>query len=248
MIALLACVLAIQPESKTYQVDGVDRRALIFAPSKKSAHPPLVFGFHGHGGTAKNSASKFDLQSHWPEAVVVYMQGLATRTSRDPQGLRAGWQNLAGADGDRDLKFFDAVLEDVTHRLSIDPKRIFAMGHSNGAGFTYTLWQMRHDKLAAVGAVAGTFRERLGLRPLPCFVAAGTRDNIVDFDQQVRGIRAMAKFSGVTDDVDTSPKLTSRLYKGSKADLMVFIYDGTHAFPEAATPQMVEFFKNHPRP
>ncbi len=48
---------------------------------------------------------------HWPEAIVVYMQGLNTPGAlTDPDGKRPGWQKTFGDQGDRDLKFFDAVL------------------------------------------------------------------------------------------------------------------------------------------
>ena len=95
-----------------WKVDGVAREALVYAPATAKTDPsPVVFAFHGHGGTMKNAATKFAFDKHWPEAIAVYMQGLKTPgTLTDPQGKLAGWQKTFGDQGDRDLKFFDAVL------------------------------------------------------------------------------------------------------------------------------------------
>jgi len=58
---------------------------------------PVVLVFHGHGGTARYAARTFALHRHWPEAIVVYPQGLNTPGRRtDPEGRRPGWQHAAG--------------------------------------------------------------------------------------------------------------------------------------------------------
>jgi polyhydroxybutyrate depolymerase len=107
-----------------WKVDGVAREALVYAPATaKTAPSPVVFAFHGHGGTMKFAATKFACHEHWPEAIVVYMQGLKTPgTLTDPQGKLPGWQKTFGDQGDRDLNFFDAVLATLK-------KNIHAGGH-----------------------------------------------------------------------------------------------------------------------
>ena len=72
---LLAPALApaAEPTARTWDVDGAKREGLVCAPAKKTeGKVPLVFDFHGHGGTAKNSARQHHLHETWPEAVVVY--------------------------------------------------------------------------------------------------------------------------------------------------------------------------------
>ena len=134
------------------QVDGVTREALVSIPQgvSKEKPAPLVFGFHGHGGNMRNAARQFGFENVWPEAVVVYMQGLNTPTARDPQGDKPGWQNRPGLQGDRDLKAFDAFLTLIKSKTSIDENRIYASGHSNGGGFTYCLWAGRGNLFAAI--------------------------------------------------------------------------------------------------
>src|SRR5438445_163380 len=130
-----------QPRSMVWKVENVDRQALIYLPSKSSTPAPLIFAFHGHGGTAKNAAKSFHFQDLWPEAIVVYMQGLLTPGRlTDPEGKKPGWQHDSGDSKDRDVKFFDVVLETLRAQYKIDENRIYATGHSNGAAFTFVLW------------------------------------------------------------------------------------------------------------
>src|SRR4051812_3823749 len=91
-LLLLLAVLqaAVWGESKvmTWNVDGVKREAIVYSPSAKTASGkvPLVLAFHGHGDTVDNFQD-VDLQAHWPQAIVVYPQGLPSARDGAP-----GWQ------------------------------------------------------------------------------------------------------------------------------------------------------------
>jgi poly(3-hydroxybutyrate) depolymerase len=108
----------------------------------------LIFAWHGHGGSMRN-ASRWDYEKYWPEAIVVYPQGLPTKGMTDPQGTKAGWQQKVGDYEDRDLKFFDAMLAELKKDYPVDDKRIFSTGHSNGGKMTYLLWEARGKEFAA---------------------------------------------------------------------------------------------------
>ena len=88
----------------------------------------------------QNIARTMHIQTIWPEAIVVYPQGLPTPTRIDPAGKRPGWQIAVGAQGDRDLKFVDAMLAAINKRYRVDKHRIYATGFSNGGVFMYVLW------------------------------------------------------------------------------------------------------------
>ena len=100
------------PARREWTVDGVVREALVCVPATAGTNASaVVFAFHGHGGSMNNAARMFGYHTLWPEAIVVYMQGLNTPGRlTDPEGKRPGWQKDAGDQGDRDLRFFDAVL------------------------------------------------------------------------------------------------------------------------------------------
>ncbi|MBC8063593.1 MAG: prolyl oligopeptidase family serine peptidase [Chlorobia bacterium] len=246
MIALAAFLILSAPQNQeitTYTVDGVSRQATIYAPSVKTAKPPLVFGFHGHGGNMRNAARSFQMHELWPEAVVVYLQGLPTvgRLS-DPKGEKNGWQHKAGDNGDRDLKFFDAVYARMIREFKADPNRVYAMGHSNGGAFSYLLWAQRGDFFAAFGpsgAVASAYRGQL--KPKPAFIVMGEEDQLVRPIAQTMGIRYVKNLNGVDGDTKMGT------LKGTKADLGLYIYPGNHTYPKEANKPMVEFFKEHAR-
>lgn len=244
MIALAtALILLASPKEEVvdFQVDGASRQALIYSPSVKSAHPPIVFGFHGHGGNMRNAARSFQMHEVWPEAVVVYMQGVPSSGNIvDKEGKKSGWQFQAGEYKDRDLKFFDAAYDRVTKEFGVDKKKVYAMGHSNGGAFTYLLWSQRGDKLAAVGpsgAVAAVYRGQL--KPKPAFIVMGEQDQLVRPIAQRVGIRYVQNLNGASGEVK------SGVLKGTKADLGLYIYPGDHTYPKEANKLMVEFFKGH---
>ena len=143
-----------------FTVEGVARTARIYVPSSaKAGSTPVVFVFHGHGGNARQVAHGFAIERYWPEAIVVYMQGLNTPgLLTDPQGKLPGWQKAVGSEGDRDLKFFDAVLARIKQDYQVDAKRIYSTGHSNGGGFTYLLWLARGNVFAAVAPSSSAAR------------------------------------------------------------------------------------------
>src|ERR1035438_688797 len=58
---------------REWTVDGAVREALVYAPPQASTNAsPVVFVFHGHGGSMQNAARSFALQRVWPAAIVVY--------------------------------------------------------------------------------------------------------------------------------------------------------------------------------
>jgi polyhydroxybutyrate depolymerase len=154
---------------REWNVNGVPREALIYAPpTAKTNATPVVFAFHGHGGTMERAARMFDYHTEWREAIVVYMQGLNTPGRlTDPEGKRAGWQHAIGDQADRDLKFFDAVLASLKRDYRVNEKRIYATGHSHGGGFTYLLWAARGDPFAAFAPSACVARALVSTDTFP---------------------------------------------------------------------------------
>ena len=233
-----------------WNVDGVAREALVYAPATAKTDPsPVVFAFHGHGGTMRNAARTFNYEKHWPEALVVYMQGLPTPGAiTDPDGRLPGWQKAAGDQGDRDLKFFDEVLATLKKEHKVDDKRIFATGHSNGGGFTYLLWATRGDTFAAVAPAAAGIGRGLGdLKPKPALHVAGEKDELVPFAFQSRMMAAVRKLNGCATEGKEWAKsgtLVGTIYASKTGIPFVsLIYPGTHKFPPEAPELIVKFLK-----
>ncbi len=234
-------------DKKAWKVGDVTREGLLHAPvAATTTSTPVVFAFHGHGGTARSASNQFKIHEQWPEAIVVYLQGLKTATKRDPQGAKPGWQNSADDEGGRDLKFFDAVLADLKKELKVDETKIFATGHSNGGGFTYLLWAERGEVLAAVGpSSSGPGQNRLRLKPKPAIHVAGEKDEVVTFEGQKKVIEGLKKLNSCAEKgVELGPSAT--LYPShKKTPFVAFVHEGGHKPPEAAWKAIVRFFKEY---
>src|ERR1043165_1594898 len=182
---LLTLLLAGDPQKMEWKINDVSREALGFGPWKHgSGAPLLVFGFHCHGGSMQQASRSFPIHELWPEAVVVYPQGLPTAGKlTDPEGKRSGWPFSAGEHEHRDFKLFDAILATLKEKYKIDEKRVYCAGHSNGGAFTYLLWANRPDVFAAIAPSAAPAPRTLkDAKPCPIFHVAGEKDQLVNVD------------------------------------------------------------------
>jgi polyhydroxybutyrate depolymerase len=248
-----------QLQHRTWNVDGVEREALVHVPTTATTMPTaIVFAFHGHGGTAQRVARAWNYQGLWPQAIVVYMQGLKTPGQiTDPEGTRTGWQRTVGDQQDRDLKFLDAVLASLEREYQVDKRRIYATGHSNGGSFTYLLWEARPNTFAAFAPSAAVKRPLVtkgarpnpGFVPRPALIIAGRADPLVKFAWQQGMIDALLKLNecGTGQPWKEDPRLT--MYPSSvDAPVVTYIHSGGHVVPQDAPALIVKFFKAHATP
>lgn len=240
-----------QLERHTWIVDGVTREALLSIPTKIPAGgAPLVFAFHGHGGSMAQASRSFPIHEKWPEAIVIYPQGLPTTGQlTDPTGTEAGWQAMAGTSGDRDLKFFDAMLADVKQRYRIDARRVYATGHSNGGGFTYLLWAERGDVFAALAPSSALLAKGfMKFKPKPLFHVASPDDTLVKFAWQQRMLDYVLKLDGC--GAFKPDAMGSTAYPSSSGnDVVVYLHHGGHKYPSDVAPGLiVKFFQAHAGP
>lgn len=236
---------------RDWTVEGVKREGLVAAPpSAKTTPSPVVFAFHGHGGTMRNAARSFHFHTLWPEAIVVYLQGLNTPGRlTDPEGKKPGWQSAVGNQGDRDLKLFDTVLASLKQDYQVDDRRIYSTGHSNGGGFTYLLWAARGDVLAAVAPSSAVAARSFGdLKPKPVLHVAGETDPLVKYEWQKQTMQALRKLNGC-DEVGTEWDKYCTLYPSQTGTpVITFIHPGNHQFASEAPAAIVKFFKAYPQP
>ena len=252
LILVCECVLAAQVlERREWVVAGVKREALVAVPSQKAMSHPLVFGFHGHGGSMRNAARSFRLHELWPEAVVVYPQGLNTPGQlTDPEGKKPGWQSGPGDQGDRDLAFFDVMLSSLKAEHRIDARRVYATGHSNGGGFTYLLWAMRGETLAAVAPSASAAgKVRALLTPKPVLHVAGEGDELVKYAWQEAMIAQLLRLNQCGESVPWELNSNVSFYPSPLGcPVLTAIHPGGHQYPQQAPEVIVKFFKSQPQP
>lgn len=257
IVGVLSCGWALsadKPVAKRveWRVDGVAREGLVYVPpGAKTTDTPVVFAFHGHGGTMRHASRTFAYETLWPEAIVVYLQGLNTPGKlTDPEGKRPGWQHSLGEQEDRDLKFFDTVLASLKSDYQVDAKRIYSTGHSNGGLFTYLLAQNRTDVFAAIAPSAATAGQGWRtLKPLPTLHVAGENDELVKYPLQQLSMGAVRRVNKCETEGKPWAKdgpLVGTVYASSTGTPFVsVIHPGTHKFPEEAPRLIVKFFKEH---
>lgn len=254
MVIAIAMSLLAPPQGRAVpievelKVDGVARQAIAYPPTKATPSPiPLVIAFHGHFGRSRSAARSYKIQEAWPEAMVIYPQGLPTPSRLDSQGKAPGWQKEPGEQSDRDLHLYDQLLVWAKSRAEIDGKRIFVVGHSNGGGFAYLLFRTRRDTLAAIAPVAAGMVGAPSLQPLPVIHVAGRQDTTVPFRGQMFTVARVKAANGCSETSEPFGPL-AQIFRGKEGnDLGLMVWEGGHAYPPGATGIIVRFFKEHPK-
>ena len=257
-VAAVMTMVALRPAEAqgtimTWNIDGTKRVATVFGPGPniRGGLHPLVFVFHGHGGTMQTAAAGAHLQTLWPEAIVVYPQGLPTKTKIDPSGNFPGWQLIANDPNvdNRDLKFFDAMLATMRQTYSVDDQRIYATGFSNGAVFSYLLWAERGKILAAFGIVAGTIWPPTQLTlPRAVLVIGGETDQVLPFSLQQQAIEVDRQVDNATGPGQPCGPGCTLYPSTTQTPVVTRIHPGGHIYPPWAPGAIVEFFKLHKHP
>ena len=229
-------------EVVTWQVDGETREAIVYAPaaSRGGEGVPLVLSFHGYGDNMQNFQNT-NMHAAWPDAIVVYFQGLETR-----RGLR-GWQTERDS-VDCDLKLVDVALAWLRETYDVDDDRIYATGFSNGGMFTYLLWAERPGVFAAYAPVAGRLRPSVRpTQPRPILHVAGTRDRVVSFSDQESAIKTALAVNAVGDATTRCGDGCTIHGADTPAPVMTWIHAGAHVYPRGTSERIVSFFHDHSR-
>jgi polyhydroxybutyrate depolymerase len=250
-LAIATSVTASAQTTMTWTVNGEHREALVFSPAPTTSNikHPLVFAFHGHGGKMQGTSQLMHIQTLWPEAIVVYPQGLPSMSPHDPQGQRPGWQQEAGQNGDRDLKFFDAMLATMKQTYTVDDDRIYTTGFSNGGVFSYLLWAERGKTLAAIGECAGRLWDSEHLTQPRAFLAiAGQADTTDPFALQQQSIEKARQADNATGPGQACGQNCTFYPSTTQTPVKTFIHPGGHVYPPWVPAEIVKFFKAHKHP
>lgn len=248
LLILLSQIFFSQTE-KTFLVENVSRKALFFEPKIKSEKTPVVFIFHGHGGNARHASKTLNFHANFPEALIIYMQGIpGVKGITDNDGDKNGWQKNPDELENRDVKFFDEVISQISKNYNIDCDRIYAVGHSNGSRFVNVLWKMRPEKLAAFVTVAGP--GGIWLRDASqksAWISFGQNDKIVNYQIQKLASEQYLKIFKA-DKKSVKIEGETSIYKTSEnKEIIIEDRNAGHEFPQNSIPKMVEFLKRNKR-
>ena len=147
--------------------DGRDRHYRLYVPSSvvPGKRLPLLLALHGGLGSSEQfeTNSGFDGLAESNRFVVVYPDGIGARPDgTGPQTWNGGYCCGPAARQDvDDVGFVRQLVDRISAQLPVDPARVYAAGHSNGAIMAYRLACELSDRIVAIGVQAGS----LGVEP-----------------------------------------------------------------------------------
>jgi polyhydroxybutyrate depolymerase len=147
---------------------------------------PLVVVFHGGGGNAAGAArmSGMDAKADKEGFIAVYPNG--TGPLKDRLLTWNTWRCCGSALDNKvdDVRFVRAMVEAIAREYTVDRRRIYATGLSNGGMMTYRVGCELSDVFAAIAPVAGALNSDDCRPPSPVSVIAfhGTADKHVLFN------------------------------------------------------------------
>lgn len=252
---------------RTLTVGGLTRTYIVHEPKGHdlSSPLPLVVALHGATMNGPMMAWFSGLNQKADEAgfIAVYPDGTGTRSSYTwNAGTCCGsaLQNQVN-----DVSFIDAVLDELIMTYSIDVRRIYATGVSNGGMMAYRLAAELPDRIASITCIAGSLVTEIGLlkRAVSVLHLHGTSDEFVPFTGG-KGERSLSgtNFRSVEDTIlawvdvngcdkipvidvlsqpDDEMKVIRRTYRngrGGSEVVLVEIEGGGHTWPGRKTPAL----------
>jgi polyhydroxybutyrate depolymerase len=164
----------------------LDRRYFVHVPPTPPPAEgwPAVLIFHGGGSNPQQTIRYTDLNrtadKHGFLAVYPDGAGRVESVRTFNAGICCGYAQMHRID---DVQFTRDLLDDLARRTTIDRRRVYATGISNGAMMAYRLASELSDRIAAIAPIAGTIGsgDIRAQRPVSVIHFHGTQDEYVRF-------------------------------------------------------------------
>ena len=155
----------------------------LYVPNNVKANAPLVVSLHGANGNQWVNRPMTVEVAESEGFIVVYPQGKTVNFYLAGMNT-TGW--VASGEDNADVEFIKAVINDVAKNYSIDRKRVYCCGFSNGGMMTYAMTNAAADVFAAFASISGfplnEFHLRhTGARPVPFLHIHGKADDFVKY-------------------------------------------------------------------
>ena len=240
----------------TLTSSGVTRHYLLHVPPSYQGNQavPLVINFHGLNSSSQQqeNLTGMSLKADREGFIVAY-----------PDGLNGQWNTGPGTHGQADLQFIRDLLTTLQSHYSIESKRIYATGISNGGGITNRLGCDMADLIAAIAPDAGAYnfwQDCNPSRPVPVLAFHGLSDNVIPYEGGTpkimappleewaanwAGLNGCSSTPGTTTPVDT---VTVHTWSGCQDGAEVILYaianhghswPGSTVMPASITSQAV---------
>jgi len=197
--------------TKMVMAGGMNRSYVLHVPPNYTGQKPVpvVFDFHGLGGTGTSQMST----SNWRSVadaqgfIMVYPNGVGNSWNMGRCCNPAQQQNVD------DVGFTRAIINQLKTDACIDPKRVYASGCSNGGGMSYKLACDAADVIAAIAPVdcdcvtGSTSNPSCAMcsptRPITEIQFRGTGDTIVPYNGGETPVVAGLVFPGAQSNFMT---------------------------------------------
>ncbi|TAH18390.1 MAG: hypothetical protein EAZ08_11630 [Cytophagales bacterium] len=176
-----------QLKKASIEVNGLVRTYWYFLPTEKAENQalPLVIALHGGGGNGKGMSklSKFHELAEKENFMVVYPDGYNNNWNDG----RIGEKNKAYTANIDDVKFISMLIDRLVADFSVDKKRVFATGISNGGHLSIYLSLNLSEKILAIAPVCASIPVNLESdfkiqQPCSVLIMNGTTDKLVKYD------------------------------------------------------------------
>ena len=145
------------PTSTSTTIVSTVRAYSKFIPSSysKDTSLPLVVLLHGYGATGamQESYMKFESVAETNKFILVYPDGTLDSSGRRFWNATDACCDFLSAVPDE--AYLLSVLKEMESNYSIDAKRIYFVGHSNGGFMSYRMACKHPDRIAAIASLAG---------------------------------------------------------------------------------------------
>ena len=227
---------------RTVVSNGVERVYYLKLPEPYDSRIayPLIFGFHGASGDYTSfTEGYYDFQSVvGEEAILVYPNGLPNEAG------------LTQWDQENDLVFFDELYRDLEENLCFDTARVFAAGHSAGAGFAHALGCRRGDILRAIAPVSGALLDHDDcVGQVAVLQIQGANDNLVPLSLIKPTRDYWIAINSCTKE-ETGEGVDPVCIAYGSCDVQFPVeyceHEGGHEWPDFASEAIWDFFKSLP--
>lgn len=195
LFSLIACRKKDNPSNTEYRisssitVDGRMRTYIVNLPPNyyEASDFSLVIGLHGGGGSGEQFETSTNLTSKANVAkfIVVYPDGVQNTSLLKARTWNAGaCCDYASDNNINDVKFISELIDKLLADYKINPKKVYATGHSNGGMLSYRLACELSNKIAAIAPNASTMvltQPCAATRPVPVLHMHSILDNNVPY-------------------------------------------------------------------
>jgi poly(3-hydroxybutyrate) depolymerase len=213
------------------KVGSQTRKYRLYVPNNVKENTAIVFCLHGTGGSSDNKQPAFDAIANTEGIIVVYGHGENMTFPAFGNMSLPGWHSTGEWSGDVD--YIKAIIEDVASNYSINRKRIYCCGFSNGGMMTYTIANLLGNVFAAFASISGFplnefHLHHTGVRPVPFLHIHGKADDFVKYAYVPKVIDNMVARNGcnpVPTVTTKSGKYTKNIYEAGNGGFPIVFYE-----------------------